>query len=187
MLENYEKFLIEFDDYIKQLFENHKQYIKCKKGCSLCCTGGEFPYSQLEFSYLTKGFILLPNDKKQIVQNNIKRLLKEKVNFKGKRFEHTCPFLIDNECCVYNYRGIICRTFGICYYDDENKYVRLPACSNYGLNYSQVYNKDNNTLNIKDIPKQNLRIDVVLNSENAKKYNLDSGEIRPMLDWLIQK
>ena len=98
MLNNYEKFLEEFDLIIKELFDNHKQYIKCQKGCSLCCTGGEFPYSQLEFTYLTKGFINLPNDKKQIVQNNIKNLLKEKSENTGERFEHTCPFLINNEC-----------------------------------------------------------------------------------------
>ena len=184
MLNNYEKFLKELDSVLEELFNNHKKYLKCKKGCSLCCSGGEFPYSQLEFTYLTKGFISLPNDKKQIVQNNIKRLLKEKEEFTGERFEHTCPFLINNECSVYNYRGVICRTFGLCYYDDVKKYVRLPGCVHNGLNYSEVYNKETQTLEIEDIPRQNLRIDVVLNSENAKKYNLESGEIRPMLDWL---
>ena len=184
MLNKYEQFLKELDCVLEELFNNHKKYLKCKKGCSLCCTGGEFPYSQLEFTYLTKGFISLPNEQKQFVQNNIKRLLKEKESFTGKRFEHTCPFLIENNCSVYNYRGVICRTFGLCYYDDVKKYVRLPGCVHNGLNYSEVYNKETQTLEIEDIPRQNLRIDVVLNSENAKKYNLDSGEIRPMLDWL---
>lgn len=187
MLNNYEKFLEELDLVLKKLFDNHKKYIKCKKGCSICCSGGEFPYSQLEFTYLTEGFINLSNDEKRIVQNNIKNLLAEKEKFKGERFEHTCPFLINNECSVYKYRGIICRTFGLCYYDDVNKYVRLPACVNFGLNYSQVYDIENKTLNISDIPKQNLRIDIVLNNENAKKYNLKSGEIRPMLDWISKK
>ena len=100
------------------------------------------------------------------------------------RIEHQCPFLINNECCVYEYRGIICRTFGICYYDDTKGYVRLPDCVNEGLNYSQFYDKKSKTLNIADVPKINLRIDIVLNSELAKKYNLKSGEIRPMLEWI---
>ena len=184
MLNNYEKFLEELDIVLEELFYNHKQYIKCKKGCSLCCTGGEFPYSQLEFAYLTKGFISLPNDKKQIVQNNIKRLLEDKSKFAGERFEHTCPFLINNECSVYKYRGIICRTFGLCYYDDIKKYIRIPGCVHNGLNYSDYYDNENQNLTIEDIPKQNLRTDVILNSKNAKKYSLQSGDIRPMLDWL---
>lgn len=187
MLKNYEEFIKELDTLLESLFNNHKKYIKCSKGCSLCCTGGEFPYSQLEFTYLTKGFISLSNEKKQIVQNNIKKLLKEKEDFTGERFEHTCPFLIDNECSVYKYRGVICRTFGLCYFDDEKKYVRLPGCVNNGLNYSEVYDKETQTLEIEDIPRQNLRTDVILTSKEAIKYNLDPGEIRPMLDWLKVK
>ena len=31
--------------------------------------------------------------------------------------------------------------------------------------------------------KVNLRIDRVLESELAQKYNLEHGEIRPMVDW----
>lgn len=184
MLNNYEKFLEEIDLKIGQLFENHKQYIKCKKGCSLCCKQGEFPYSQLEFTYLTQGYLSLSNDKKIIIQNNIKNLLEQRKNFNGERFEHDCPFLINDECSVYKYRGIICRTFGICYYDDIKKYVRLPGCVHYGLNYSEYYDKESKTLDIVDIPKSNLRIDVILNSKDAKKYGLESGEIRPMIDWI---
>jgi hypothetical protein len=64
--------------------------------------------------------------------------------------------------------------------EEENEMV---AGSDEFLDYISK-GKSEITLEISDIPKQNLRIDVVLNSENAKKYNLDSGEIRPMLDWL---
>jgi len=184
LLENYEKFLNDFDKILTTLFERQKEYIMCKKGCSICCEKGDYPFSQLEFSYLTKGFISLPNDKKIVVQNNIKNLSEEKRKYKGERFEHKCPFLIEKECSVYKYRGIICRTFGICYYDSEKDYVRLPGCVNNGLNYSKVYDEKTKILSIEDVPAINLRIDKVLESKEAKKYNLDHGEIRSMLSWL---
>ena len=76
---------------------------------------------------------------------------------------------------------------GICYYDDISKYVRLPQCVYDGLNYSEYFDKENNILKIKNVPKINLRIDRVLNCELAHKYKIKSGEIRPMLDWISYK
>ena len=81
----------------------------------------------------------------------------------------------------------MCRTFGLCYYDDINGYVKLPDCVHDGLNYSEFYDADTRTLNIQNVPKVNLRIDRVLKSQLAEKYELESGEIRAMLDWLEQK
>ena len=183
-MNNYESFIKEFDEQISKLIDLQKKYIYCKEGCSYCCEKGDYPFSQIEFNYLTQGFINLDTEEKIIVQKNIKKLLEEKKNFTGEKFEHVCPFLINKKCCVYDYRGIICRTFGICYYDEENKYVRLPECVNLGLNYSQYYDKKEKILKISDVPMVNLRIDKVLTSELAKKYNIKLGEIRPMLEWL---
>ena len=184
MPENYKKFLNDFDELLSYLFKLQKKYIKCRKGCTNCCTKGDYPFSHLEFLYLTEGFINLPENKKILVQQNIRKLLLDKQEYKGERFEHVCPFLINDECCVYEYRGIICRTFGVCYYDDKEGYVRLPDCVYNNLNYSEYFDKENNILNIQDVPKVNLRIDRVLNSKLAQKYNLKPGEILPMLEWI---
>ena len=183
LLNDYESFLKEFDELLDVMFEQQKQYIKCKKGCSICCEQGDYPFSQLEFTYLTEGFIKLPNETKITVQNNIKNLLEEKEKNIGERFEHRCPFLINNECCVYKYRGIICRTFGLCYYDDTKDYVRLPGCVHNGLNYAEVYDEKTKTLCIETVSGLNLRIDKVLSGTLAQKYGFDYGEIRPMLGW----
>ena len=186
MLNRYEKFLKDLDNILSEIFENQKDYIKCKKGCSICCQQGDYPFSQLEFTYLTKGFLSLPSDKKSFVQQNIMKLREAKKKAKG-RFEHKCPFLYDDECLVYNYRGIICRTFGVCYYDDVKDYVRLPGCVHNGLNYAEVYDSKTNTLGIENVPNINLRIDKVFDSNLAITYKLECGEIRPMLDWFEQK
>ena len=180
----YKNFIEEFDKIIEKYFFRQKKYIKCKAGCSKCCEKGDFPFSQAEFTYLTTGYINLPPELKITIQQKIKQQLVEKRKNKGRRFEHICPFLINGECSVYEYRGIICRTFGLAYYDEENNYVRLPDCVNYGLNYSEYYDKKNHTLNIPDVLKHNLRIDKVLNSDLAQKHKVECGEIRPMLDWL---
>lgn len=184
MLKRYEKFLIEFDKELESIFNSQNQYLKCKKGCSKCCEFGDYPFSQLEFSYLTKGYLNLDYEKRLIVQQNIKKLLSEKEKNTKERFEHICPFLVNNECAVYDYRGLVCRTFGVCYYDDEKGFVKVPECVNFGLNYDGFYNEKTKELKIPDIPNVNLRIDKIFESETAKKYNIDSGQIRPMLDWM---
>ncbi len=187
MYENYKKFLDEFDKKLSSLFENQKNYIYCKKGCSYCCENGDYPFSQIEFGYITQGFLALPEKTKLLVQQNIKKLKKEKKYFNGEIFEHKCPFLINNECCVYAYRGIICRTFGLGYYDDETGYVRLPDCVNKNLNYSQYYDEKTKQLTIENVLQENLRIDSIFDSELSKKYNIECGEIRSMLNWFEQK
>lgn len=180
----YKNFIQEIDIQLKEIFETQKEYIFCKKMCSFCCEKGDFPLSQAEFSYLTEGYIKLPYEQKIIVQKNVKKLLEEKEKNKNKRFEHKCPFLINKQCCVYEYRGIICRTFGTCYFDDTKGYVRLPDCVHNGLNYSQYFDEKTNILSINEVPMINLRTDRILNGEVAKKYNILSGEIRPLLEWV---
>ena len=97
MLENYKNFLNDFDELLKFISQNQKKYIKCNKGCSKCCQKGDYPFSQLEFTYLTEGFINLPQNTKILVQQNIRNLLLDKKESKEEIFEHQCPFLINNE------------------------------------------------------------------------------------------
>ena len=193
MLKRYEKFLSRLDKILNYFYKKQSKYIYCKLGCSACCRNGEYPFSQLEFSYMTEGFINLPQNQKIIVQQNIMKLLLDKKDWQNKkhkkeeRFEHVCPFLVNNQCLIYKYRGITCRTYGLCYYDDKEGYLKLPDCVNNGLNYSKYYDSKNKKLNIKYIPNANLRIDKILESNIAKKYKLEYGEIRPILDWFNEK
>lgn len=188
MYSSFKLFLNDFDNILNFLFEQQKEYIFCKKGCSMCCQKGNYPFSRIEFWYITQGYINLDDNIKKIVQQNIKDLRQQRKNKKEDIiFEHKCPFLINNECCIYEYRGIICRTFGLCYYDDKNGYVRIPDCAKYGLNYSEQYNNKTKELSIKNVPYVNLRIDRVLESELAKKHGIKCEQIRPLLDWFEQQ
>ncbi len=182
MLKRYEKFLEEFDGALSKYFELHKDYIKCKKGCTDCCIKGEYPYSRLEAEYLMQEFMNLPKDIKDDIRRNIIIIKEEKLKHKGERFTYTCPFLVNSQCSVYSHRGIDCRTYGLACLQQDGK-VKLPNCATLGLNYSELYNPKTKELNITDPIKQDLRIDHCLRSPLAEKYELECGEIRPLIDW----
>lgn len=182
MLKRYEKFLEEFDGALLKYFELHKDYIKCKKGCTDCCIKGEYPYSRLEAEYLMQEFMNLPKDIKDDIRRNIIIIKEEKLKHKDERFTYTCPFLVNSQCSVYSHRGIDCRTYGLACLQQDGK-VKLPNCATLGLNYSELYNPKTKELNITDPIKQDLRIDHCLRSPLAEKYELECGEIRPLIDW----
>lgn len=174
MLKRYEKFLAEFDAHLLELTKTQADYIKCTKGCSRCCEVGEYPFSRLEMEYLIAGFVSLPKTIQDEIRENVSKV-------KGKK-EYKCPFLINNLCSLYERRGLVCRTHGLAYL--SNGAVKLPDCANYGLNYSDVYDKTTKEVSIKNVIKENLRIDEIFNSPMAQKYNLEKGQIRRLIDWL---
>ena len=173
MLKRYEKFLKEFDKKLSQLTENQKPYLKCKKGCADCCQNGDYPFSRLEMEYLMSGFLTLPENIKQQIRSNVS-------NIQNKN-NYVCPFLINNLCSLYNYRGIVCRTHGLAYlYNDT---IKLPECANNGKNYSDIFDKKTKEIIIKNPIKESLRTDDILKSPLAEKYQLEAGEIRKLIDW----
>lgn len=173
MLKRYQEFLKEFDGFLDSAFENQKQYIKCQKGCSACCELGDYPFSRLEMEYLMAGFQTLPKD----IRNKVKDNISNAKNLK----EYKCPFLIENLCCLYERRGIVCRTHGLAYLHEGK--MKLPKCAENGLNYSEVFDKTTGEIVIDNPIKENLRIDAVLKSPLARNYQLEPGEIRRLVDW----
>lgn len=182
MLKRYEKFLEELDMELRGYFSEQKEFIKCKKGCTNCCTIGEYPFSRLEAEYLMYGFVKLPHDTKEKIRKNISEIKIQKSNFSGERFLYNCPFLIDGGCAVYERRGIVCRTFGLAYLRDNNT-VKVPDCANIGLNYSEVYDAAKGEILLNKPIQKDLRTDSILRSKTAEKYELECGEIRPLIDW----
>lgn len=174
MLDKYENFLENFQFKIDSYFKEHSEYISCKKGCSACCEVGEYPFSWIEMNYLMQGFLQLPQDLKLKIKANIENIMQQKAQFRGERFEYTCPFLIEGSCSVYSNRGLTCRVHGLAHIKKDGS-VNVPYCANEGLNYSNVY-KDNvfEAEPIKDI----LYIDEIL-----KNFDGEMGEIRPLIEW----
>lgn len=175
MLKRYEKFLKEFDKKLERYFLEQSEHICCKIGCSDCCEIGDYPFTELEMLYLFKGFKSLDAQKQTLVRKNI---IKIKSNRVSTHLYYKCPFLINNECCVYKHRGLTCRVYGLAYITDNN-IVKIPECVRQNLCYSKVFKDD---ILYTEPVKENLNL-LNIASENAAKYRLKFGVSRSLIDW----
>ncbi len=192
MFENYETFLAVLDKKLKQFFEQQKEYVCCKRGCSFCCEEGCYPASNIEYLYIKSAMDRLDKDLQERIKDEIKRLKEQKEKERGdKKWLYKCPFLIDNVCSVYNNRLIVCRTFGIPYFNDEGK-IKTPFCMERGLNYHQVYDPAIHKFSdekfrlsgFKNEPlAYNLSKKFLYNSKLAELTNMHFGEDKALIDW----
>ena len=151
MLNNYLLYLDYITKKIQKFFINQREYIYCTKGCAKCCKNAQFPYSEIEFKLIFEGLQSLAPDIKQKVLNNADNLIikKQAHNEKNpnKKFRYDCPFLINDSCSVYYYRGLICRSFGLMTFKPgTEKTPNIPFCAYEGLNYSSVLDSTNNKI-----------------------------------------
>ena len=175
MLRRYEKFLNEFDKKLEQYFSEQSEHICCKIGCCECCEIGDYPFTELEMHYLFEGFKSLDIQKQAHVRNSIARIKKNRVSV---HLYYKCPFLINNECCVYKYRGLTCRVYGLAYITNGN-IVKIPECVHKNLCYGKVF-KDN-YLCAEPI-KEDLSLLSII-ARNAARYKLKFGTSRSLIDW----
>ena len=111
-----------------------------------------------------QGFIALEQTLKIQVRENFKNMEK------GGR----CPFLVNNLCCIYKYRPIICRTHGLAYLMSDGR-ANVPYCVNGGKCYGSVYG--NGELLIEPI-KENLSTQGLLKGFSAEFV------IKNLRDWI---
>ena len=188
----YQIFLKTFQKELDNMFINQSEFIKCKEGCSLCCENGEYPFSKIEFDYLIEGYRNLDKETKKEILLNIAKINEEKHSSKNETFMYKCPFLIRNRCSVYENRGIICRTFGLlCEHDDGR--LTMPFCQEYGLNYSQIYDKEKGQLitekngnRLCETEPKAYRIarENVQKLSIAKNLNIEWGDSKTLIDYL---
>ena len=195
MLENYLVYLQLIDEKLNKFFTKQKPFIYCKKGCGLCCKNAQFPYSQIELEYLMIGVRKLDEEKKSIISQNINKLKQQKAEHPGKDFKYDCPFLINNECSVYNYRGIICRSFGLLNISAKGK-IRVPFCCFQGLNYSNVMDdcgtkiseEKYRKLNVEEEPLAfNTSYEFLTDPDFATGFHFDFNEKKPLINWFIEE
>lgn len=190
--EDYCSYIKLINNKINGYFASQKPYIHCKEGCSKCCRKGEYPCSELEYAFLLVGFSVLDLKTQGKIIQKAQMIKKEKQNFKGEIFNYECPFLINDRCSVYTYRPLVCRTFGLPYYDEEKK-VKVPFCVYDGLNYSQVYDKERKVISV-DMYNQtgfsqeplafNLSLKFLITKVGHDTMGLDFGEEKTLIDWM---
>jgi len=190
-MENYIVYLLYLERKLSKYFQAQSPYIFCKKGCSKCCERGDYPFSQIEVEYLLMGFDKLPNDKKQVIIDKIQKIKQERLKHNEKENMYECPFLIDNECSVYENRGIICRAFGLIS-SRENANSKIPFCAFEGLNYSNVLDAENKIISEEKFLKLKTDIEPLayntsyktLTGEKVEEvFKFKFGEIRSLIDW----
>lgn len=195
MLNNYLTYLQFIDSKLKKFFEKQKPYIFFKKGCGLCCKNAQYPYSKIEIDYLMIGAWQLDLETKRAIAQNIKKIKKQKSEFNGDMFKYDCPFLINNECSVYEYRGIICRSFGLINVGTDGR-IKVPFCCFQGFNYSNVMEDGENKISEEKFKKLgieeepvafNTNYDFLTDSDFERWFNFKFGEKRPMIDWFIEE
>ena len=199
MLENYLLYLGFITNKIQKYFAEQQEYICCSKGCSKCCMDAQFPYSEIEFKLLSEGLNALEQEKQKLVMNRISEIRAERENYlkndHDEPFRYNCPFLINNECSIYYYRGLVCRTFGlITFIPDSPKTPRMPFCAFDGLNYANVLDKENSNISdikflesgLKNEPKAyNIDYSTLINEEIASGFGFEFGEVKPLIEWFI--
>lgn len=193
-LNKYRIYLEYLEKKLGEYFTEQAPYIFCKAGCSSCCEKGEYPFTEIEFSYLMLGVQTLSPEIIQKIEENIEKIRQDKKNNKEKKFMHACPFLIDKKCSLYQFRGIICRSHGLAFFD-KNKKLLVPACVDEGLNYSNVYDFENKTISsekykatgIEQEPlAHNVGVYYLTDNEITKMLGLDFGEIKPMCEFFLK-
>lgn len=193
MFNNYLIYLAFITAKITKFFEAQKPYIFCKKGCAKCCKNAEFPYTKIEFQYLMSGVSLLDKDIKKNILQNIRSVLEERAMFNAENFKYSCPFLIDDVCAVYNYRGIICRSFGLLNIGTDGR-VKVPFCCYQGMNYSNVIDEETHMISpekfkaagFKEIPSAyNVNYYFLTDPDFEKTFGFEFGDIKPLIDWFL--
>ena len=194
MFEKYELYLFALNQKLSKFFENQREYICCKEGCAHCCCDGNYLYTSIEAEYLKFGLARLPLKVQSEIQQKILKIKQDKLEWKKDEadFIYECPFLINNRCCVYSYRGIICRTFGLAYFDKNNK-TKVPNCVFKGLNYAKVYDPKTKLISTRLFEKEgyknepiafNLSLNFLYKNEVTEYIGIEFGKVKPMVDWL---
>ena len=195
ILYNYIRYLDYLTNKLDGFFKNQQPYICCKKGCAKCCKNGNYPFTEIEFRYLMLGFKKLKPELQNVIKNKIQNIFEDRLTFEGEHFNYECPFLQNDECLVYDYRGIICRTFGLMYFRDDGS-SKIPFCAFEGLNYSKVLDAETKTISeekyneLGDITEPyafNVSYNFLTNQDHEFAYSIQFGERKTLIEWLVDE
>lgn len=193
-MEKYLEFLEYLTGSLNNYFSVQAPYITCKAGCAKCCSNGDYPFSEMEVNLLKIGFKKLDEETQNIILDNIRQICDKKRNHKEGTFTYKCPFLINNMCSVYQYRGIICRTFGLIYLKEGAK-MQIPFCAYEGLNYSNILDKEKDMLDadkMKELgievePKAyNIHYSFLTSDRVSHAFGFEYGEKGSLIDILLK-
>jgi Fe-S-cluster containining protein len=116
--QNYQRLLNKVDEFSSRIIQRYRKHISCGYGCNDCCQQN-LHLLPLEYSFLQKGFSLLPEPIKKIVRNQAAQGLGDYA---------PCVLLDHGACVLYECRPIICRTHGLPLFAKEGDKERRDCC-----------------------------------------------------------
>lgn len=190
----YEQILLLVTQKLDSYFENQKEYIYCKAGCNICCKNSYYPTSELEYKYVKIYLNKLNNETKELINKKALNILDQrkefiKTNSNIMEFNYECPFLINEKCCIYSHRPLVCRSYGLIYheYNEPNK-TFIPYCTHSGLNYSNIYNTKTKKIDLVKSKNYNNPPQIYNTSYSSlmKMFeNFNFGDIRMLYEFII--
>jgi Fe-S-cluster containining protein len=171
---------------LERFFDEQSPYIFCKKGCAKCCKKGTYLFSKIEFNYIMVGFTQLPIETQQKILSKVRKI--KELNQEN----YECPFLINNACSVYDFRGIVCRSYGLITLKDNGKTTKIPCCTFEGLNYANVIDLKTKIVSQEKFDKlgvekeplaYNVSYPFLTSKEIEKNFEIDFGDKKPLIDW----
>ena len=136
------------------------------------------------------GFSKLSKDIQDSILSKVKQIKSKKSEF-GSGYTYECPFLINNECSVYDFRGIICRSFGLMSIN-PNGLSKIPFCAFEGLNYSNVVEPDTKIISAEKFKKlqnapeplaYNVSYEFLTGKDIELNFHINFGEKKALIDW----
>lgn len=98
LLKNYYLLVEKTDLHIRNVEQQFREQITCKKGCDACCL--YLTLFPVEAYVVSTAFFRLPEQtRNHILKNNAQK-------------SDRCPLLMDGSCSIYPARPLICRTHG---------------------------------------------------------------------------
>jgi len=162
LFQRYELLAVKADQAFHKMQKNYGAYIKCKLHCSDCCHAifglflVEAAYLQQHFNQLsgkeTRAALLRGKKSEKEHRELEKRLMAyandpQMVSYSLGRERIRCPLLSDHqECVLYTYRPITCRTYGIPLVIQG----KARACGNAGFKNGEHYP----TFNLDEVQKE---------------------------------
>ena len=192
---NYASFLEKLSLEIEHYFQQQQDFIVCKKGCSYCCKSGNYPVSDIEFQFIELGVMQLDRGRKKAIKKRVERIGKAYRKYQQLAepkvpFRYHCPFLFENACTIYQYRPIICRTYGLIISDENSpENMQLPSCLKEGLNYANIWDPNIGRLSYDKINSLGIDSEPQAYDINygSLLYKFDHGEIQMIYKWILEK
>ncbi len=197
MIQKYADYLEILNKKLDSYFEDQKEFIKCKAGCSLCCKSSYYPYSQLEYDYFRIGFNKNFNEKqREEINKKALQIFKDrkiflKTNSNVFDFHYECPFLVNDSCGNYQHRGLLCRSHGLIYKDVDKPKHNAPHCMTLGYNYSDIYDPETKQFSEEKAVQLGFKARPQVYELSYSSIMKDAGEdfefgdVRMLFEWVV--